>query len=155
MKPIKTLLTLLFLSAWMVSHAQIPAGKDRIKALKVAFITEKLQLSPEEAQKFWPLYNAYDESAYELKHVALQNLKNNFKTGAANPPSENDARKMLDEMEAIEAKLFEQRKKFTSDLRKILPARKIILLKTVEDDFNQQLLERLRERRERRFGGNQ
>jgi hypothetical protein len=132
--------------------SQTFAGKERIKALKMAFITERLQLSAEEAQKFWPIYNEYDENTHQLRNVALQNLKNNFRESMGNSIPENEARKLLDEMETIEAKLFEQRKKLTADLKKVLPAKKIILLKTVEDDFNQQLLEKLRERREKRFG---
>lgn len=48
-------------------EAQSPQAKQNsVQALKVAFITKDLFLTAEEAQKFWPLYNAYME---ELKKV--------------------------------------------------------------------------------------
>lgn len=46
---------------------QKPDG-NRLEALKIAFITKRLNLTPEEAQKFWPVYNQY---AAELKKVRL------------------------------------------------------------------------------------
>jgi hypothetical protein len=146
------LLTLLLSGTLSFSYAQNRDGKERIKALKVAFITERLQLSADEAQKFWPIYNAYDETLFQLRNVELQNIKNNFRNEASDGISENEAQKMLDNIETIEAKIYDTRKKLVADLRKIISAKKIILLKRVEDDFNQELLEKLRERREKRFG---
>ena len=35
--------------------------QDNIEALKVAFISKELELTPEEAQKFWPIYNQYSK----------------------------------------------------------------------------------------------
>ena len=42
---------------------------NRLEALKIAYITNKLNLSPEEAQKFWPIYNQY---SLELKVARLK-----------------------------------------------------------------------------------
>ena len=39
---------------------------ERIQALKIAFITQKLQLTADEAQKFWPVYNQYDNEIRSL-----------------------------------------------------------------------------------------
>lgn len=47
---------------------------NRLEALKIAYITKKMDLSPEEAQKFWPIYNQY---AAELKEARQQAEKNN------------------------------------------------------------------------------
>jgi flagellar biosynthesis component FlhA len=46
---------------------------NRLEALKIAYITNKLNLSPEEAQKFWPIYNQY---ALELKVARLKAINN-------------------------------------------------------------------------------
>jgi hypothetical protein len=46
---------------------------NRLEALKIAYITNKLNLSPEEAQKFWPIYNQY---ALELKVARLKAVNN-------------------------------------------------------------------------------
>ena len=47
---------------------------NRLEALKIAYITNKLNLSPEEAQKFWPIYNQY---ALEIKVTRLKAVNNN------------------------------------------------------------------------------
>ena len=33
---------------------------EKIQSLKIAFITQKLELTADEAQKFWPVYNRYE-----------------------------------------------------------------------------------------------
>ena len=61
MKKNNLTLLLLFLFS-IISYAQprIKEKREQIKALKVAFITNELSLTSEEAAAFWPLYNAYD-----------------------------------------------------------------------------------------------
>ncbi len=56
------LLLALFFSGFTTLYAQDddPRG-EKIQALKIAFITQKLGLTAEEAQKFWPIYNQYDQ----------------------------------------------------------------------------------------------
>ena len=34
--------------------------QDRIKAQKIAFFTEKIQLTVQEAERFWPVYNEFE-----------------------------------------------------------------------------------------------
>lgn len=129
------------------------AHRERLKALRVAFITERLSLTAAEAEKFWPIYNRYDDKVFQLRNVELLRLKrdarNDFST-----LSDEEANKMLDRLEDIEQQLFAERKTLVASLRKVIPARKVILLKSVEDDFNRELLERLKERREKRLRGN-
>lgn len=127
--------------------------RERLKALRVAFITERLSLTTAEAEKFWPIYNRYDDKVFQLRNVDLLRLKrdarNDFST-----LSDEEANRMLDRLEDIEQQLFAERKTLVASLRKVIPARKVILLKSVEDDFNRELLERLKERREKRLRGN-
>lgn len=47
---------------------------NRLEALKIAYVTKKMDLTPEEAQRFWPIYNQY---AAELKQTRQDALKNN------------------------------------------------------------------------------
>ena len=48
--------------------------REKIKALKVAFLTEKLALTSDEAQKFWPIYNAFEEKQFEIRYKKLRGL---------------------------------------------------------------------------------
>ena len=70
-----------------------------------------------------------------------------FEPGSVEKLSEKEANSLLAQMETIEESLFALRKKFIKDLQGILPARKIIILKKAEDDFNRQLLKQMRDKR--------
>ena len=64
MKNIKILTTLLLLFSLMGFTQDDPSKKEKIKALKTAFITTELDLTSAEAEKFWPIYNAFEEKQF-------------------------------------------------------------------------------------------
>ncbi|MEP4946352.1 MAG: hypothetical protein ABJU26_02325, partial [Flavobacteriaceae bacterium] len=66
------LFTMLLSTNWF--YAQHPSG-ERIKTLKVAYITEKISLTSEEAQSFWPVYNDYEEKKHALRKKERDELK--------------------------------------------------------------------------------
>ena len=55
----KALLTILFIVI-AASGLLVAQGGDRLESLRIAYITKQLQLTPQEAEKFWPVYNSYD-----------------------------------------------------------------------------------------------
>ena len=137
---------LLFISS--VSFSQnFKEKREKVKALKVAYITEQLELTTEEAQKFWPIYNAFDENQSELRHEKMRAILDRFKPGNVEKLSEKDASNSLIQMEKIEEDLFNLKKKFIKDLQSVISAKKIIKLKKAEEDFNRELLKQMREKR--------
>ena len=139
---------LVFLLISSLSFAQdYKERREKVKALKVAFITEKLELTTEEAQKFWPLYNAFDDKQSELRHEKMRAILDRFKPGNVEKLSEKDASNSLAQMEKIEEDLFNLKKKFIKDLQGVISAKKIIKLKKAEEDFNRELLKQMREKR--------
>tara|TARA_B110001452_G_scaffold252102_1_gene241719 strand:- start:287 stop:697 length:411 start_codon:yes stop_codon:yes gene_type:complete len=119
--------------------------KDKIRTLKVEFITEKLNLSSVEAEKFWPIYNVFDKTYMKLKHEKLRGLKNNLKK-EINMLSESEALNRLNEMTAIEDELIQLKRSFRSQLEGVISNKKILLLKIAEDGFNRRMMDRLRHR---------
>lgn len=146
MKKLIILILVLFISfsAW----SQQPSG-ERIKAMKVAHITKKLDLSSKEAQQFWPVYNAYDGKITKLRNMDLKNLKRDIRNGIGNL-TDAEASKLLDRLMAVENDMHDARVTLVNDLKKVITAEKIIRLKAAEDEFNQILLQRLKEIRDRR-----
>jgi hypothetical protein len=142
----KSFIITLILVFSLTAIAQNPEKMERIKALKVAFITEKLSLTETEAQQFWPIYNKYEESSYKLRREKrAERADYDFAS-----LSEADANKLLNSMMDTEREKFELRKQLVNDLKKVLPATKILKLQWTEDQFNRRLLEEMRNRR----GGN-
>ena len=144
----KIIFPILFLLITSISFAQgFRDKKDKVKALKVAYITEQLDLTTEEAQKFWPIYNTFDDKQAELRHEKMRAILDRFEPGSVEKLSEKEASALLTQMETIEENLFTLRKKFIKDLQGVISAKKIIKLKKSEEDFNRRLLKQIREKR--------
>ncbi len=113
--------------------------REQIKTLKVAFITTELDLTSAEAEKFWPIYNAFEEKEFELKHLKMRSFIKRFREGK-DKMTEKEANSLLSQIENNEEDIFVLRKKFFLNLKGVLPALKIIRLKKSEEDFNRKLL---------------
>lgn len=145
MKTNKIVLILLFLFS-IHSFAQTPMNekKEQIRALKVGFITNELSLTTDEAAKFWPIYNSFDDKQFELRHQKMKAFKARMNDDALDKMSEKEASALLAQMENNEDELYQLRKKFIDNLQGVLSPIKIIKLKKAEDDFNRKLLQQYR-----------
>jgi len=119
--------------------------RERIKSLKIAYITDKLDLTSEEAEKFWPIYNRFDDNSHRLRNREFRKIKKKLRNENLSLITNEEAMKILNKMEAIETELYNEKKKLVVDLQKVISPKKIILLKKVEDDFNKELFRRLRQ----------
>ena len=137
------LLLLMLAVSWAQPNER--AMRERIKAQKVAFITERLNLSSEEAQKFWPIYNAFEKETHAMRQNDLKEVRQAMRRGNL---SDNEAQRLLDQYMAVEDKLHAAKKKLVDDLSGVIPPQKIIQLKSAEDAFNRKLLDMLKKRRE-------
>jgi hypothetical protein len=131
----KHFLTILFLICTLSVVAQNDLSQDneggRIEALKIAYITKKLNLSPNEAQKFWPIYNNY---ANEMRDVRREQRRNNGS-----------------ELET-EEKYLRIRKKYNTEFSRALNPDKVNTFFRSEKDFGNYLQKELNERRQLRQG---
>lgn len=134
----KIALTILILAFTLQSFSQ--SKRDKIKALKVSFITERLELTKTEAEKFWPIYNAYDEATSKIKHTELRGLKKEIKENIASL-TEKKASELLDKFTSAERKLHEQEYKLNNDLKTIIPAKKVLLLHVAEEEFKKKMFD--------------
>lgn len=130
-----------------VSTAFAQGGKrDKIKTLKTAFITTELSLTQQEAEKFWPIYNAFEEKQFELRHNKMKSYMKRMDSDL-DTMSEKDASTLLTQMESVEEETYQLRKKLVADLKSVISSHKIIKLKKAEEDFNRSLLKQYRENR--------
>src|ERR1035437_4885758 len=52
-----------------------PMRKEKMESMKIAFLTQKLDLTPDEAQKFWPVYNEFQKKREELRKKRREEIK--------------------------------------------------------------------------------
>ncbi len=122
--------------------------RERIKALKVAYITEQLNLTSKEAQQFWPIYNEHEKTVGKLKATGRRLIKQVKEAhNGANGLSDAQAGDFLDQHIDAEEQKSAARKKLITDLKQILPNKKILRLIKAEHDFNKRILDKIRERR--------
>jgi hypothetical protein len=138
-------LMLLFAISFAMAQPNEPS-RERLKSLKIAFITERLELTSGEAQQFWPLYNAFEEQMLLLGNQERAILRN----GQGGNLSESEADTQLKELLGLRAKRCMLEKEFFSDLKGVLPGTKIIRLAGTEEEFKRRLLQRYREGQRRR-----
>lgn len=118
--------------------------REKIKALKVAFITEELELTTDEAQKFWPIYNANEEKQFELRHKKMRSIISKFDDSNFDKISEKEAVSLIDQIEIIDDELHNSKKLYIKELKTVFSAKKIIKLKKAENDFNKKLMKQYR-----------
>ena len=142
MKIKNNLLALLFFASFslLAQGKKMLEKKEEIYALKVAFITNKLPLTSSEAGKFWPIYNAFEDKQFELKHEKSLVFLKKMDNETLNKMSEKEAAALLSKMESAEEEIFQMRKKLIISLKPILSQVKLIKLKKAEEEFNKKLL---------------
>ncbi|HQG38143.1 MAG TPA: hypothetical protein PLK15_03360 [Chitinophagales bacterium] len=122
--------------AFCFSMLKAQGNNDKIEALKVAFITKRLRLSPEESQKFWPIYNQYEAEKKQNKTSTIGSIKELKEDGDFTNAEAEIAIAKFVEFKSKEVDLI---KKYIVEFRKILPATKIAKLVTAEDKFKKML----------------
>ena len=142
----KLILILIFLFS-LNMFSQHREKRERMKAYKISFITSELNLTSEEAAKFWPIYNEFEIKQFEIKHSKIRLLIKKLDR-KLDTLSEKEALAYLNKLEAAEKELFELNRKLTKDLKGILTPIKILKLKKAEGDFNRKLLYKYKHRKE-------
>lgn len=116
-------------------NARRPTVAKRFEAIKKAYISQQLALTPEQGTKFWPMYEEYQD---ELEEVALLRKANN----AASPESGTD---QFDKELSYQARITSIQKHYYDMFCKVLPPEKAGLVFKSERDFKFELLRRLKE----------
>ena len=121
--------------------------KEKIKAIKIAYITNELSLTPDEATKFWPLFNAFEDKQNEIRKQKLKGYLDRIDDNGIDKLSEKEAGTLLAQMESTEDELYQLKKRFVANLKGVISSIKIIKLKKAEEGFNRKLLQQYRDKR--------
>lgn len=143
----KSLFSTLLLVLFFISSLSAQGGNN-LESIKIAFITERLELSPKEAQSFWPLYNQYKKETHKVEVEMRANRDNIIKM------SDAEVSAMVERRLFLEEKKVQLEREFLADLKKVLPIRKVALLPKVEDEFRTMVLKLIKEKRRQRRSSN-
>ncbi len=123
---------------YSTAFSQNDNAKDKIEAMRIGFITQRLALTPEESQQFWPIYNQYSD---RLKQIRLE---------AKSPRplitlNDEETEKFIMSNFDRDIKEIELKKEYFVKYKKILNVRRVALLQTTERDFVEQVLKKWKE----------
>ena len=138
------ILTLFFASSILAQ----PPGKgnkqahhEKIEKMKIGFITNELDLSSEEAEKFWPIYNEMSDKLRaekkERREISKE-LKANFKTY-----SEDDFKEKSAAIFNSESKEIEIKREYTAKIADVISYKKAVKLLSLEQRFKRELLNKI------------
>ena len=125
-----------------------PQALELIRTKKIAFMTEAVGLTPQEAQKFWPIYNELEKQRY-----ALMDKKRDLEVKSETPKpgmSDADYRKLAIEIAATHVKEGQLIEEYNLKLLNILPAEKVVKLYRAEGKFRATLMHEFRKGQEDR-----
>ncbi|MEQ8706935.1 MAG: hypothetical protein RIC19_23585 [Phaeodactylibacter sp.] len=139
-----TLLLLAAVAAFAQPDRQFDFGdgqrNERVKAARVAYITQRLGLTTGESSAFWALNNEYED--------ARQAIEEKYKPAIAPEQMTNEqASEHLEDQLKAEAELLELRKTYQARFSSVLPARKLVLFQRADREFRLELLKKIRDNR--------
>lgn len=148
-KHISVLLLMALLTAGFVpvqEPRQDNTKQEKIKALEIAYIAKELDLTTEEAQKFWPVYNDYTREVNAL----IADRKRKMQELRGRTRDDSTAEAALDKELGYERKMLEIRTRYKDRFMKVLPARKVGMVYKAERDFRNLMIRTIKERRDAR-----
>lgn len=107
-----------------------------MEAKRIAFITQELSLTPEEAQVFWPVYNEYNQKRNQMMILHREERKD---VTDIDKLSESELMELADEDIRNMEDMVALRREYHEKFKQILPVKKVILLYNAERDFNRKL----------------
>ncbi len=121
-----------------VARAQDGGGREKIEAAKIAMITNRLNLTTDQAQVFWPVYNEYNNRKQELTRKMKQ-----LNTESLRPNNDNVVDD-LKEYNGIKQKLADLDDEYLNKFLKVISPTQLAELYKTEQMFNKMLLNRLK-----------
>ncbi len=131
-------MVLVFSSA--IALAQSPEALKKIEAAKIALITERLNLSPEQAEKFWPVYREYSNRNKEIRKEFEQARR----TFDPNSATEEENKRMLEMANAIKQQQLDLEQEYSQRILNVITSRQLNNLRKAESDFKEMLLRRIK-----------
>jgi Spy/CpxP family protein refolding chaperone len=128
-----------------VIMAQGQEAMRKIESARIALITKRLDLTPEQAEKFWPVYNEYTGKRQNLREEYL----NARRSINGNTISEEESRMLLEKSLLLKEKQLELDKTYSGRLTGVITSTQLLKLRKAEEDFRKMLMERLEHRRDK------
>ena len=141
MKKIFFAFACLIMAANLVAQPMQNRMKERVEAQRIGFITQRVNLTPEESQQFWPIYNEYTDKMQQIRSATKMDK-------TFDDMSDADAEKVIMGQFDKESRALDLRKEYYQKFKKVISVKKIAKLYKAEQDFKGEMLKQLQEMRQ-------
>ena len=136
--------TILMMSIGAMAQPEGGMDREKIEQLKIAFLTEELDLSKAEAQQFWPAYNEFDAAKEKIEEQIHTEVKTMKKKESRTSKEVSDS---IAKVSGLKKQLIDLESSFYNECLPILGAEKTFTLMGADKNFRKKLAERAHERR--------
>lgn len=131
-------------SVYSQDQETVQSVNDKIEARKIALITQRLELTPEQATKFWPIYQELSQKQKDIRRD-FQLQRRNFDPKTA---SDEEMKKMIDLGLKVKERQLGLEREYSERMRQVITNRQMVNLRRAEEEFRQRLLERIQKQRQ-------
>jgi hypothetical protein len=151
-KKMKKLVYLIFVSLMYVTvpaqdleeaQPQNANVKDKIKAARIGLITQRLALTPDQAEKFWPIYNEFTQKRADI----MKQYKDAEKNVNPNNPDPKQQQALVDLGLKVKQDELSLEKEYSGRLMVVITAQQMLNLRQAERDFRNIIINMLNNRR--------
>lgn len=139
-------MSILFIVSGFVAMSQADTTKredrkEQIKAHKIAFISNELSLTPEEAEEFWPVYNQYTSTLEKIRTEKRSTIK---QLRRINELSEEQSYELTQKVFELEKSESDTRLEYLDKFADVLDKRKAARVFVAEEKFKRELLKKIK-----------
>ncbi len=120
-----------------------PEAQKKIQAARIALITERLGLTPDQAEKFWPVYKEFSEKRRDARQEFVRARRRHDPKTA----SEAENQRLVQMGLEVKQRELNLEKEYSERLLRVIDTRQLVSLKKAEDDFRQMILRRIEQQR--------
>lgn len=120
-----------------------PKAREKIEAARIGMITNKLGLSPEQAEKFWPIYREFSTRKMDMRNE-FRLEQERVKPGIA---TEEDQKKLVDLGLNLKQKELDLERNYSGRLLKVISPEQMLNLKGAERDFQRMIIHQIQQKR--------
>lgn len=139
----KGIVVIVFMLSIVMIKAQEENRREKMEALKIAYITEKIDLSESEAKEFWPVFNEYQKERKNIRTRKKGKEKPNF-----DEMSDSEVEAFIDKRILNAERMLALRKKYLEKFKSILPIKKVAKLLEAERGFKREVLKKMRHKKD-------
>jgi hypothetical protein len=128
----------------LTSYGQDKAAMQKIESARIALITERLELTPDQAEKFWPLYREYNLQRRQMR----EEFRNTRQSADLQNLSEEQSKELMQQTMNLKQQELNLERKYAERMTQVISTQQMLRLRNAEKEFQQRLLQRIQQQRQ-------